>query len=812
MPANTLSPSELAEVLDSLSDAICLIDQERDWEITYVNRSAAAFWQSSSDDLVGQSLWDLFSDARGSELYHKIREAVDRGSASEFEARAPGQQRWLRLRVHPAAKAVLLSFNDISHDRQSKIRLQAEHAVTHVLAEGLSIEEAAPTIIDAICSGLEAMCGSLWLPEGDKLICVELRGPSDSVTFADFAEASQNMHFHKGEGLPGRVWKTGSAHSIPQLADDENFPRAQLAAAAALQSGFAFPISTGSEFFGVLEFFTHHRADLSESTLEMMDSIGSEIGQSIRRWRAEQNIRAAELRHRAVLESSLDAIVTMNRDGLINEFNPAAEQIFGFRREEVLGKPLADYIIPQEYRQAHWEGLEHFLDTGEGPALRSRLELPALRSDGTTFPSELTITHQTLPDGEQLFTGYLRDITARKYFEGQLIEAKNQAEEAGRLKASMLRNMSHEIRTPLTSLLAWTSMLQEIDQDDARFAKGIATIERSAKRLTETLDSVLTMAQLEGATLEPSFEPVVIGEVTAELVDEFEPMAAEKGLWLREFSEAPSALACLDSTLFRRILTNLISNAIKFTDSGGVNVSVLDHGEQIAVRVHDTGIGISKEFLPQLFEEFYQESVGYSRRYEGTGLGLAICKRLTEAMEGTISVASTPGRGSTFTVTFPRLEADAQSDEEGSPLEKTSTTTADRPTEVEPLRSGTDRASILLVEDTQSIRELVSDTLGQFANVWKFHDAEAALECARERTFDLILMDIGLPGLSGIEATKQLRQMEGYTNKPIIALTGHVLPDDVERIMEAPFSGHISKPFSIEALTEEVTARLQDSA
>ena len=248
---------------------------------------------------------------------------------------------------------------------------------------------------------------------------------------------------------------------------------------------------------------------------------------------------------------------------------------------------------------------------------------------------------------------YGMDITERKLFEQKLLEAKNAAEEMARLKSAFVANMSHEIRTPLTAILGFATVLgEELDAEQRELAE---IIKQSGERLLETLNSVLDLARVEANAIDVDPQPLDLSAEMLAAARLFKPMALKKGLAFKVETPARDLYAQLDRACLHRILSNLISNAIKFTDEGEVAVSLRTLGPEVQLQVRDTGIGIDPSFLPHIFEEFKQESTGLSRTHPGSGLGLAITRHLVERMHGQIEVDSVKGEGTTFTVVFPAM-------------------------------------------------------------------------------------------------------------------------------------------------------------
>ncbi|HMB90805.1 MAG TPA: HAMP domain-containing sensor histidine kinase, partial [Rhodothermales bacterium] len=253
-----------------------------------------------------------------------------------------------------------------------------------------------------------------------------------------------------------------------------------------------------------------------------------------------------------------------------------------------------------------------------------------------------------------IMAGLMLDITEQKQAEEALLKAKQEAEEMARLKSAFLTNMSHEIRTPLAGILGFAEIIA--DEAGGEVREYAEIIGQSGKRLKETLNSVLDLARLESGSMQLAPEYFDVVQQIQQLLPIFERQTRDQKLYLRLEPATPQLFARLDKGAFSRILTNLISNGIKFTQKGGVTIRMGKGTGHIWIEVVDTGIGISDTFRDRLFDEFQQESVGLTRSYEGTGLGLSIAKRLVERMQGTIEVESQKDIGTTFTVRLPSAD------------------------------------------------------------------------------------------------------------------------------------------------------------
>jgi PAS domain S-box-containing protein len=294
--------------------------------------------------------------------------------------------------------------------------LRTEHAVARVLAEAPDEQQAYPALLAAIGESLGWDAGAIWTAPGDRgtLRCVETWQGAEP-----FAQTCRSMTLAPGEGLPGRVWASGEPAWIVDVADDPTLPRGPSAARSGLRAAFCFPIRGTAGVIAAAEFFAIQRRDPDDTLLATMTSLGGRIGHCVERWRAEDRLRESEARKSAILNAAFDCIITMDAEGLVVEVNRATERTFGYAAEEMVGRDLAELIIPPSLREPHRRGVERYVATGRGRMVGHPVELPAMRKDGSEFPVEIAIARPELP-GPPLFTGYLRDATERKRHEAAL--------------------------------------------------------------------------------------------------------------------------------------------------------------------------------------------------------------------------------------------------------------------------------------------------------------------------------------------------------------------------------------------------------
>ena len=359
------------------------------------------------------------------------------------------------------------------------------------------------------------------------------------------------------------------------------------------------------------------------------------------RCRVEQ-LKTSEDRYRKILDLASDAISIHDLDGNVVELNRAGKDALGWTEGDPEPEFL-DAVLPEDLGvvEAH---IAHLREHGH-----SSTEFRLRHPEGARLYE--VNAQVVMLDGQTRVLSIGRDAGERRAYEQGLIEAREQAEETARIKSAFLASMSHEIRTPLTAVIGFAELLRyEVSDDQLDL---VLAIEAGGTRLLNTLNSVLDLAQMDagGQVMRP--QPVDLVEHLDRSLDVLRPMAEGQGLTLTFETALPGLPALIDPGAFDRILTNLIGNAIKFTDEGGVTVSLCAEADGLVITVADTGIGIDAAFLPDLFSEFRQESEGHSRSHEGSGLGLAITQRLVHLLDGTIEVASEKGVGTTFTVTLP---------------------------------------------------------------------------------------------------------------------------------------------------------------
>ncbi|MDD1794674.1 PAS domain S-box protein [Enterovibrio sp. ZSDZ42] len=662
-----------------------------------------------------------------------------------------------------------------------------------------------------------------------------------------------------------------------------------------------------------------------EATVQMVNAMRNKLDNSYNQLNdslkhqkhSYSEARQIEEKNAAIYNASHDAIIVANDNDIIIEFSPVAEQIFGWERHEVVGKAMADTIVPARLREAHIKGMRHFLSTGEGPVLNQRIELTAIRRSGREFPIEISISPAKTAQGH-IFVSYIRDITqqlkdqtelkiaahafesseamfisdnhghiiqtnpafthvtgfsdievqgekprslttnpqdaafhkdiwrkllASGYWQGELnfrhkegrsipvrisitavkdeseklthyvahffdlteqknteqiiLESQQSAESANKAKSQFLAAMSHEIRTPMNGVLGVLGLLKETPLTDQQ-QKLVKTARESGELLLAIINDILDFSKMEAGKLSLEKHPFDMYDLFNQTVDIMRPQAQKKNLRLTaKISDNVPKFLNGDGDRIRQLLLNLLSNAVKYTKKGSVTVSLTSNHQssryhQLQIDVVDTGVGIDNSHIPILFNEFTMAEDSYNRGHEGSGLGLAICKQIVNLMDGEISVVSEVGKGSVFSVV---IDVDtASQDDSIVHTPEPSATHVDIATDIR----------ILMAEDNPA-NQVVLRTMLEFSglSVDIVSNGQEAVEAVSSIPYDIVLMDISMPEMDGMEATRRIRALDSDArNVVIVALTAHAIRGDKENFMAVGMDDFVSKPFTRQSILD----------
>ena len=556
----------------------------------------------------------------------------------------------------PLSADLVLVVQDLTDRRESQRGLSVQHLVSQIIAESKSPPETLKTVLAEVGRALRWSYATYW--EVDRSADVLKPGygwTQPNRSFVEFDRKTQGIVFAKGEGFPGRVWETAQPGWESDLAASAVYPRSAQASTEGLHSAFGIPVRTAEKFFGVLEFFAEDVLPPNQALLNAAQGVGYQLGEFLERARAMAAEHESEVRKASILDTALDSIITSDQQGRITEFNPAAEATFGYRKEDVIGRQMVDLIVPSQHREAHLKGMQRYLATGEAHVLGRRIEIAAMRSDGTEFPVELAIVRVPIP-GPAFFTAYVRDLTERKKLELEQARLLQASEEANKAKSEFLATMSHELRTPLNAISGYTELLKLGIRGPVTEAQvaDLDRIDRNQAHLLGIINDILQFAKLEVGQLEIDLENFSIDAALSIAEELVGPQLESRQLSYVYQHGDDSVNIRADRDRFQQIVLNLLSNAIKFTpEKGTITVGWRVKGNNVVIEVADTGIGIHKTQLERIFDPFVQVHSGTTRTSEGVGLGLAISRDMARQMGGDVTVRSKSGKGSTFSLLLP---------------------------------------------------------------------------------------------------------------------------------------------------------------
>jgi PAS domain S-box-containing protein len=515
----------------------------------------------------------------------------------------------------------------------------------------------------------------------------------------------------------------------------------------------------------------------------------------------------------AIIESADDAIVSKTLEGIITSWNKGAERIFGYTSEEVVGKSIT-ILIPEERlheeprtlaKLRRGERIEHY-------------ETVRVRKDRSLVDISLTVSPIRGADGTIIGASKIaRDISERRQAEKERArllaheqEARQEAEEANRLKDEFLATLSHELRTPLTAILGWAYLLRSGKLGEKSMTDALETIERNARAQSQLIDDLLDISRIITGQLRLDIRQVEPSSFIESAIEALRPAAEAKGVRVQQVIDAEVNTISGDAARLQQVVWNLLSNAIKFTPRDGlVQVRLERINSHIEIAVSDTGAGISPQFLPYVFDRFRQADQTTTRYYGGLGLGLAIVRQLIELHGGTVHAESPgEGKGATFTAKLPINPIyDSRSFAEPAHIEA-----REMPL---PLFSGPERLDglrVLVVDDETDAREMLRIGLGQcgaeVTTASSVQEALAALKAARP---EIVISDIGMPDEDGYELIKKVRALalEDGGKVPAIALTAYARTEDRLRALRAGYQMHVTKPVDLPELVAVMASLIE---
>ncbi len=689
--------------------------------------------------------------------------------------------------------------------RRAERRLGIEHTATRVLADSPGLDDAAPRILQAICDSLGWAAGAMWRvdPQSGVLRCGELWHRA-SRGLDEFEALNRRTTFALGVGLPGRVWASGQPAWIPDVTQDTNFPRAAVAAREGLHGAFGFPIVVDGDILGVMEVFSGDIQQPDTDLLQMLTSIGSQIGQFMKRKQAEETVVQERYLLRTLMDTVPDSIYFKDALGRFIHISKAMANRFGLSdASQAVGKTDFDFFT-EEHANLAWEDEQAVMES-DNPVV-GKEEKETWGGGHITWVSTTKMPFRD-KDGRVVGTfGISRDITAAKRAEAAMREAKDAALAATRSKSEFLANMSHEIRTPLNGIIGMAELTLDTDLSPEQ-REYVGMLKLSADHLLAVINDILDFSKIEAGKLELDLVDFGLRDTLDDTVATLALRAHKKGLELADHvaPDVPDALAG-DPHRLCQVVVNLIGNAIKFTAAGEVVLRVelqsrTDHEACLHFAVSDTGIGITPDQQHKLFTAFSQADTSTTRKYGGTGLGLAISARLVQMMGGAIWLESQVGHGSTFHFTARFAPA-------RGPVV--------RPAPAEP--ASLHGLSVLVVDDNATNRLILQEMLSNWGMrptvVEAGREALAALEQARDAgsPFALVLLDAMMPEMDGFTLARRIKQETDLCVATLMMLSSANRGEDAAHCRELGLAAYPTKPVRQSTLLDAIMTSLGPDA
>jgi two-component system cell cycle sensor histidine kinase/response regulator CckA len=791
-----LTEAQLRAILDAALDAV--ITMGADGLVTSWNPQAEAMFGWSAAEAVGAELAELVIPAELREAHRRgLRAFLSTGQGPILRRRLEiqalhrdGHEFPVELTVTPLKLNGTWRFSafirDLTEPKAAERRLAAQHAVTRILAESQSLESAAPTILRTLCETLGWDFGVLWVidRETDQLRPVDLWHQT-SIEVPEFEAQTRSSRFPPGIGLPGRIWATGRPAWIPDVVHDTNFPRARVAALGGLHAAFGFPITVGAEIVGVVEYFSRTIRQPDNALLDMVASVGSQLGQFIERRRAEHQLRTKAAEYRLLFDANPAPMWVFDAETLrFLAVNDAALRQYGYSREEFLSLTLLE-IRPEEDRE---DLLRIRREEPTGPRQYSGLR--HRKKDGTIIEVDVSADSLVFA-GRPARIVLVQDVTQRTRLEEQLRQAQKM-EAVGRLAGGI----AHDFNNLLTVIGGHSELLlQELAAEDPRRAD-VLTVQEAGERAAELTRQLLAFSRKQ------VLEPQVL-DLNSLLRDSERLLRRllTENVELRIVLVPELGRVRADPVQLRQVVLNLVVNARDAMPDGGVltletqNADIdaeymarhglVSEGRYVLLAVSDTGIGMNAETKGRIFEPFFTTK----ERGRGTGLGLATVYGIVRQSGGFIWVYSEPGRGATFKVYLPAVDAEV-------------TAESDRPVGESPRGSET----VVLVEDDKQVRELAQRVLErQGYRVLPAADATEALRLPQldAGPIHLLVTDVIMPGMNGRELAERLGVR--YPDLKVLYVSGYTDDVIVRHGMLDPGTRFLQKPFSPDALVRKVS-------
>ncbi len=916
-------------VMDEAADAIFWV--RSDASLHYANDEACRSLGYTREQLLNLTIMDFtqtagaLSDGWESHWrtlkklkYHTIESRHRRKDGSTFPVEVNVNYVQFNRQEFHCAFVRDITERKISQAAVTRKTLEATliHRVTTMAAETNCFGEALQKCIDFVCDAVRWPIGHVYVPANSgaaRLVPTGIWHIDEAMQFESFVAATRDTDLYREIGLPGRIWAAEAPIYINNVQTDDNFLRAESCRKDDLRGAFGFPVKVSGRVVAVLEFYANSETEIEESMLQVMRTVGEQIGRVIERTRANERVSRREkefadlfdnasvgvhligpdgiiqqantcelnllgytreeyeqhhisdfhvdqdviqeilrrleagetlqqyparlrckdgsIRHveinsnvywenghfehtrcfttdvtesrereaalsasekklSAISDAAIDAVVMADAENRVVHWNPAAERMFGYSMGEISRQRIQDMLTPERYRESADAGGLTFSNSGNGPITGEIRELTGLRKDGSEFPMELSVSGIQM-NGRWWTVAIARDITDRKSAEQRLTKALREAQAANNAKSEFLTVVSHEMRTPLNSVLGTLDLTLQtkLDKDQQQM---LDLCLRSGTQLKALIDDVLDYSQFKAGRF--SLQPQVMDlyEILGRIRETFGPRSQDKGLEFRwQVDPEIPTLLWGDGGRLCQVIDNLLNNAIKFTNAGYIAFRAeLEKSNQggavLSFTVEDSGIGIPPEHRARIFHRFEQVDSGSTRVFGGVGLGLSVCDELVKLMGSEIRCEGVAGGGSRFVFNA----------ECAKPTKQQIEYFRRRSSEYSEPDISFHEVHVLLAEDDPASRVVAKRMLENAGVVvTTVTDGRQVVEEFRRNPnrFSAIFMDIMMPFLDGIEATRQIRELQ-HTQIPVIAMTAKTLVGDRERILNSKLDAYLSKP------------------
>lgn len=778
---------------ETTNDIMALIDTEGN--ILDVNDNALKAYKGTREQMKKYKARDVRAPGTKGEFDEKFSEILKNGSGryetihQDIDGREFPVEVSAKVFTLNGAKYIQFIIQDITQRKAYEDKIRHLNRVYYVLSNVnhmIVYEKDRNVIFRKLCE-IAVEKGEFIMSffgqvdeESDNIIPTYSSGKDDGYT----KEIQISMSdIPEGRGPSGTAIRSKTFVVCNDIETDEKFqPWREKALQQGYKSMIAIPIFCQEKVIGVFNIFSDMKNYFLEEELNLIQEISNNVSYALDMLEKEKDRLQTAENFKTLFENASDAIILIEGEKFIL-FNKQAEILYGLPKGKLVNtKP---YELSPEYQSdgklSEEKAKEYIRNAYEG--IPQRFEWIHIKPDKTEITTDVSL-NKVIFENKAMLLAIVRDITTRKKAEQQLIDAKEFAEEANRMKTNFLNNMSHEIRTPLNIMIGYSDMLKEVIKDSETL-RIVEIIKSGGTRLLNTLNMILKLSQIESKKIIVNITSVDIAKTAEEIANFYTDIANKKNLSLI-VDVRQKVFSPLDKDILYSILSNLVQNAISYTKQGFVKIQIdketTDSKEYSLIKVIDTGIGIPSELMEIIFEPFRQVSEGYGRAFEGTGLGLTLAKKYVDLMNGDISVSSKVGKGSTFILKFPVT---------GQHPEKQKT----KPKK-NILPSEKDKVKVLLVEDDYESLEYTKIVLRSTCNIDTTDTGEEAIEMAKGTQYKMVIMDIGLKGMSGLEAVKVIRGLNGYRDVPIIAITAFALKGDKEKILSGGCTHYISKPFT----------------